>query len=344
MNWIKCVFVACVLFLYTATAFAIDPIPEDSGFSGFVMLGAAAARVKSNMVSGILSLDIFDDTINSVYGSPDSETQVFPSVNFDLRYTFAGTRTQLFVGNSLEDLLRWDLVTQVGVRQDLRDFGIIAGSFVFNRIATEVWKDPYDTTRKRDETDRTSNGFRLTWDNILSTNFQVECTARNVDIDKEWSGTSPNLAWLTRSQIKSLSREGDMLKAEVLYRLRLTDNHRLIPAFIYLNKDLDGDAMSGDIFDFQLTYHYSKDRLNLIVNALIGRGDYDKRNPIYRKTREDDRYGASVSAFYALPDYKPLGCNSFSIFGTTVYHTSDPNISFYETEGFSVGAGVMLRY
>jgi hypothetical protein len=344
MNRIKYVFVACLLSFYATTAFAIDPIPEESGFSGFVLLGAGVAQVKSNMVSGLWRFDIFDDTINSVHGSPDSETEVLPSFNFELRYTFAETGTQLFAGNSLEDLLRWDVATEVGVRQDLQDLGIVAGSFVFNSIATEVWKDPYDTTRKRDETDRTSNGFRLTWDKILSTNLQVECTVRNVDVDKERSGTSPNLAWLTPSQIKSLSREGDMLKMEVLYRLRLTDNHRLIPAFIYLNKDLDGDAMSADVFDFQLTYRYSEDRLNLIVNALFGRADYDKRNPIYGKTREDDRYGASVSAFYALPDYKPLGCNGFSIFGSVAYHTSDPNISFYETEVLSVGAGVMLRY
>lgn len=34
------------------------------------------------------------------------------------------------------------------------------------------------------------------------------------------------------------------------------ERHRLAPAFIFTKEDLDGDAMAGDIYDFQLTYGY----------------------------------------------------------------------------------------
>lgn len=341
MKLIKYVCLACMLFLYTTTAFAIDPIPEESGFSGFLGLGAGINRIKNNMVAGNRLFDISDDRISAPLGSPDSETKGLPTVNFELKYTFADTRTQIFFGNSLEDMLRFDLATLLGVRQDLRNFGIVSASFVFNGLPTEVWKDPYDTTRKRDDTDRTSNGIRLTWDKIMGSRFQIKTTFRDTEIDKERSGMS--LA-LTPAQRKMLRRDGDFFKTEVLYRLKLNENHGLAPAIIYVKEDLDGDAMSVDTFDFQLTYLYSRDRISMIVNGMIGTSENDKRNPIFRKTQKDDRFGASLAAYYRMPDWKPMGCRAFSFWGRAAYFMSDANISFYETEFIATSAGVMLRY
>ncbi len=342
MKLIKYVCLACLLSLYSTTAFAIDPIPEESGFSGFLSLGLGVNRVKSNMLSGNRLVDVSDDTISSVTSGPSSETETLPAVNFELKYTFGSTRTQLFLGNSLEDVLRFDLASQLGVRQDLKDFGIVAVSFVFNGIATEVWEDPYDTTQKRDETDKTSNGIRLTWDKIMGSRFQIETTFRDTEIDKERSGIS--IGSLTSAERDMLRREGDFFKSEVLYRFKLNETQWLVPAFIFRKEDLDGDAMSSDTFDFQLTYLYTKDRVSLIVNGMIGTSENDKQNPIYGKTQEDDRYGASVTGFYRMPDWKPLGCQGFSFWGNVGYFNSDANIDFYETEVISAFAGVMMRY
>lgn len=341
MNWIKCVLLACLLSLYTTTAFAIDPIPEESGFSGFFSLGAGVVKAKNNMVAGNKFVDISEASIDAPLSSPDSETEVMPAVNFELNYTFADTRTQIFLGNALEDVVRFDLATLLGVRQDLQDFGIVAASLVFNALATEVWEDPYDTTRKRDETDKTSTGIRLTWDKIMGSRFQIETTFRDVEVDKERSGRSLPL---TPGQRDMLRREGDYFKTEVLYRFRITDQHRLIPAFIFAKDDLDGDAMSQDTFDFQLTYLYLGNKISMVANCLIGTSENDKRNPIFRKTQEDDRFGASVAAFYHMPGWEPMGCRSFSFWGSLSYFKSDANISFYEAESTSLLAGVILRY
>ena len=341
MNWLKCVFLACILSFYASTALAIDPIPDESGFGGFFSLGAGVFNAKNNMVAGNSIVGTGEARIDAPLGSPDSETEILPAVNFELNYTFADIRTQIFLGNSLEDILRFDIATLLGVRHDLRDFGIVAASFVFNGLPTEVWKDPYDTIRKRDETDRTSSGIRLTWEKIMGSGFQVETTFRDVEIDKEKSGwTLP----LTPAQRDMLRRDGDFLKAEVLYRFRITDQHRLMPAFIFMKDDLDGDAMSQDTFDFQLTYLYLGNRISVVANGLIGTSENDKRNPIFRKTQEDDRFGASIGAFYHMPDLKPMGCRSFSFWGRFAYFKSDANISFYEAESTSVLAGVILRY
>jgi hypothetical protein len=52
----------------------------------------------------------------------------------------------------------------------------------------KVWKDPYVVDRNRDETSRTSNGGRLTWDRIFGSQFQLQYTYRKNDISSEKSG------------------------------------------------------------------------------------------------------------------------------------------------------------
>ena len=67
---------------------------------------------------------------------------LIPSFNFELRYTFAETGAQLFAGNSLEDLLRWDLVMQMGVRQDLQDLALLPGALSLTGLLRKYGKIP----------------------------------------------------------------------------------------------------------------------------------------------------------------------------------------------------------
>jgi len=60
----------------------------------------------------------------------------------------------------------------------------------------------------------------------------------------------------------------------------MEDRHRLIPSITYFNNDRDGDAMSNDGFDVQLTYMFLNDPVTVALNGLIGQADYDRRNPI----------------------------------------------------------------
>jgi hypothetical protein len=107
----------------------------------------------------------------------------------------------------------------------------------------------------------------------------------------------------------------------------------LTPQFRYIKNDLDGGAMAGDAFDFQLTYGYRANPLVLILNGLIGKEDYDERNPIYGKTREDDNYGAAVQVYYRNPwGWKVFGSDQISLFALAFYSISDANIDFYDTE------------
>jgi len=326
------VIILVFLCVFASTAYAqpFANIPQESGFSGFVNGGAGLWRVEDNMVKKIGFFQVSDDDINTVDNKPRSENSVSPIFNYNVRYTFASTRTQIFLGSLLEDLLRFDAATLLGVRQELPDQSVIAVSYVFSPLVTEVYKDPYETGTNRNGTDRNVNGVRLAYDDILGSDLSFQYTYRNIDIDKERSGSDPALG-LTSSQQDRLDRNGDRHDLEVLYRFVLQDGgikHALIPSFRYSNFDLDGGAMTYDYFNFNINYRFDVEKFAFAVNGYYGYADYDKSNPIFGKTREDDRYGFSLLGFYK----RFLGVEGLALNGTVTINRSDSNIDFYKSE------------
>ena len=306
----------------------VEQIPQESGFSGFVNGGAGLWRVEDNMVKRIGFFKIGDSNISSTDDKPRSEYSVTPILNFNLRYTFASTRTQIFLGNELEDLLRLDTATLFGVRQELPDQSIIGVSYIYSALVTEVYKDPYDTSGSRNGSDRNINGVRLSYDNILSTDLSFQYTYRNIDIEAERSGSALGLP---NSQADKLIRDGDQHDVEFLYRYVLEDGgikHTLIPSFKYSRFELDGDAMSNHFFSFRLNYRYDEEKFAFVVNGYYGYADYDKNNPIYDKTRNDDRYGFGLIGFYK----HIFGVTDLHLTANVTLNRQDSNIDFYDSE------------
>ncbi len=336
-------FLLAVGLLFKANiALAFEPIPKTSGFSGFVSLGGTVNDVESNMIAGTDLGDVANEKISSLTDSPDSKTSGTPLFNFELKYTFADARIQLFAGNRLESLLRYDLTTQAGARYNLGDPGIISASFVFSAIPTEVWQDPYVVNVNRSKTDRDSRGVRFTWDEILGSGFGIKYTFRDIDLDIERSGTFLGLSSVEASL---LNRKGDRHEVEALYRYEISEKHRLVPAFIYTKADLDGDAMAHDEFLFQLTYGYDSRKISLVVNGVIGFADYDATNPIYNKKRDNDIYGIGATGFYKRPFGRDLfGIKRWSLFLTTAFFKSDANINFYDAQFITGGGGALVRF
>ncbi|MCP3869355.1 MAG: DUF2860 domain-containing protein, partial [Gammaproteobacteria bacterium] len=195
------------MLLYGANlATALEPIPKESGFSGFIRPGVGAMRYKTNMVASFLGYDLSKETNDSLSDSPDAESTGIALVPFSLQYTFASTRTQLFLGTDLTDLIRFDYTQQVGIKQGIGKLGILQGGFLFSGIPAKVWKDPYLVGQDRDDTKRKSNGGRLTWDRILGSKLQLRYTYRKIDIDSEKSGDS--IPSLTDSGRDRLDRNG----------------------------------------------------------------------------------------------------------------------------------------
>jgi hypothetical protein len=333
---------AILLMFGASLATALEPIPKESGFSGFIRPGIGYIRYKTNMVASFLGFDLSDKKTNSLTDSPDSQSSAIALVPFSLAYTFASTRTQLFLGTDLTDLMRFDLAQQFGVKQEIGKLGVLQGGILFTGIPAKVWKDPYVVDQNRNETSRKSNGGRLAWDRIGGSQLQLQYTYRKIDVSSEKSG---EFLGLTSSQRRRLKRDGDRHIGEVVYRFRFAKRHTLNPTFIYSNNDLDGDAMKNDAYDFQLTYGYKGDTFTFTGNASIGWADYDDKNPIYDKKQDDDRYGIQGTLYYENPwDWRLFGSNPMNFFVDAAYTNVDANIDFYDQEAIMVTGGVFFKW
>ncbi len=104
---------AAAFFTFIAVAGntnAIEPIPEEMGFSGYLLLGVGVTDLKSNTVVGNDIIDVGDDTISSIFQKPESDDSAHPILGVELKYTLPG-RNQIFLGSSLEDRLTMDFAT-----------------------------------------------------------------------------------------------------------------------------------------------------------------------------------------------------------------------------------------
>lgn len=336
--------VLLTLFLsFTATpAWALEPIPEQAGFSGFIQPGFGYLNYKSNMVASFSGFDLSNESTDSLADSPDSESNGILLSPFALEYTFTGSRTQLFVGSDLTDIIRFDFSQQFGVKQKMGGWGLVQAGFLFTGIPTEVWSDPYVIGREREDTDRESYGVRLTWDRIGGSRLQLQYTYRDIEIDSERSGEFLGLPSAERGM---LARDGERHVVEAAYRIDLSDSHRLVPSFAYAYDDRDGGAMTSDAYDLQLTYLYLDDPLKFTANASIGWADYDAVNPIYGRTQEDDRYVIQGMLYYKNPwNWSLFGSRPMNFFLAAAYAENDANIDFYDQEAFLTTVGIFFKW
>jgi hypothetical protein len=334
-------FLAMAMLLGANGALALDPIPKQPGFSGFVQPGVGYLNIKSNTVAKVVSFELSDKKISSLNDEPDSQSTVVASIPYKIAYTFAGTRTEVFLGTELGDLLSFDTAQQLGLKQEIGSLGLFQAGLLFSGT-TRVWKDPYVTGQNRDDTSRQNMGGQLVWDKVFGSNLELEYSVRKVDIGSEKSGDS--LATLTDSDRDRLDRNGTVHRASAGYGFKF-GNHKLTPQITLFYEDLDGEAMANTGADLQLTYLYDGDPITLVLNGYVGQADYDKSNPIYDKTREDDRYGVSATMYYKNPwGWTLFGSEPMRFFVTGAYFSVDSNIDFYNQEAVLGMGGIAFRW
>ena len=335
-----------VLMLAANPAGAVNPIPNQAGFSGFIRPGAGYLDIESNMVAKFGSFDLSSDPTSSLTESNDSESTGIFLAPFNVAYTFNNLKTQVFLGILLTDLARFDLVQQLGVKQKIGGLGLLQIGFLRSGIATEVWEDPYVANLERSTTDRDITGAQLSWDKIFGSDLELTYRFRSIEIDDEKSGESLGL---TAAQRSLLARDGDQHSIEALYLFKLEGNHVLAPSVRFFVDDRDGDARANDAYSFKLTYSYLGDPLAVFVNGTIGKAEYDEINPIpafsMTQEQEDDIYGAGLTILYTNPwgwslwDSKPM---RFYVEGA--FLERDANIDFYDEKVVSATAGVFFRW
>ena len=324
---------------------AIDRIPETSGFSGYANGGVTYWNVASNILVGgspIVLNDVGESRIASIFDAPAANTSPGIFVGGEIHYTFSSTRTQLFFGNRLEDLLRLDMVVGLGMRQEIGDAGILAVSYLLTPVDLQFWTDPYVEGADRQPTDLDFPGFRVRWGGIFGTGLELTFTDRFYKYDKESSGD-----WLISEgrldpeQQSLLDRNGDILRIMVLYRINYKKRHRFEPAVRWVDDYHDGAAIHNSGYELKLTYIYASPKVILDANALYGVREAKETNPIYGKVVEADQIGAALVAFFPIKKYT----NSvLSVFVGGEVFRENANIDFYDSSVGMVMTGVIWNH
>ena len=113
----------------------VNPIPKESGFSGYGALSGSYSKVNSNTLVGAEEeesryIGSFNDQASS------SGYSIAPDI--DLRYTMAGSRTQLYLGTLIQDAVMLDFTQQFGVRKEFGDKGIGSIAHAIRDIAANT--------------------------------------------------------------------------------------------------------------------------------------------------------------------------------------------------------------
>jgi hypothetical protein len=339
---IKPVAVAIAVCLLASNAAAVELIPRKQGWGGFINLGVGATEVKNSMVATLLSgyIDVGPEVIDDLGSAAERESFALPVVAGELSYVFNDSNTQIYLGNRLEDYVRFDFTARAGIRHNIDGVGILGVSALKSPVinSLEVWQDPYQTGVKRETVDRESVGARLIWEGIMGTEFEFRISSREIDIDKERSGQGLGLSMADQ---KLLDRNGDINQADLKYALRVNEEHGILMGFVFTDNDLDGKAMSNDGYAFSGTHQWTMaSGSRLISNFVYGSFEYDEENPIYGVTDEFDRLAVSVTYFRPAP----FGIKHWVLNAGVVYAEDDHDIDFYNSEISSVSVGMLRRF
>lgn len=332
-------FAIAAFALAAVPALALDAMPEP-GWGGFINVGAATGSVESNMLASLsgINVDLSDDTIDN-FGSPDDESITVPVANLNIGYTFESGKTRIFLGNDLADFVQFDQATLLALRHDVDGFGRFQlGLLSTAGITTEVYEDPYVLNAKRGDTERTMSGGRITWDQIMGTRFELQVETRKREIDEERSGEGLGL---TDPERDLLDREGDVNRVDLGYLFNLADGkHFLRPSIAYVDRDLDGDAMSQDGYRLGLSHLYNSKRFRMANNLTYSSMDGDADNPIFGDAKDADEVFISSQLFFP----GAFGWKNWMPRILVAWGEEDADIDFYDTKVWIVSASLFRTF
>lgn len=318
-------------------------ITEETGFSGNVLFGAGYLDLENSYISGNNLIDVENETISD-RGAPNGESDVYPFFSGEVNYTF-DNRWQVFFGSNLEDLATLDMTQKLGVRKQWDDVGVMGASLLLANIPGEVWEDPYALNVPRRDTDRDSAGIQLDWYKILDSNFYLELSIREIDIDNEQSGVSllgqENEVGriVTQGDVDLLRRDGDDTRLKVGYRWKNGDSV-WEPELTVGEDDRDGDAISRDVMSLKLSYSYLGELWTPVVSAAYFDYEYDAANPVFDRRTDADGYAVSFSVLRKLEVFD----GNWSAVGNVVVSDIDSDVNFNDTYAFGVTAGVNYAF
>lgn len=333
--------IACSVLPMTDTT-AQDQVPQNSGIGAHFVVMTGIYFVKSNgLASGAPLLgDVSNASIPYLNQSPRAETIAAIPLAGELSYTFSKSRTQLYFGNRLVDIIRLDGVLAFGIRQEIGNGGILAASWLFTPFELNLWEDPFVENEARKPTAKNLPGIRLRWGRVFQTKLELTISARKYQYDNEKSGE-----WLleqgrlNENELSLLSRNGEALEVIATYKFDL-QQHYLQPGYRFNFNNHSGGGIANNRSTFLIGYGFRGTGLLLDAKAFIISRTAEEVHPVFDKTVSSNGYGFAVAT--KIP-FKVSESSIWSLILSTEYAREDFNADFYSTRIAAITAGVLWR-
>lgn len=322
------------------TANAFEPIPGEDGFSGNINLGLGVLQYESNLIASATTADVGTQRATLLTAAPRSRTLALPMFSFEVRYTFAQPRTQVFFGTQVRDYLILSHVSSLGVRQETQRFGRFQVALLSTPSNSKVWRDPYVTGTDRVSTAQTAKGVQLDWGRVLNTNLGIGFSTSKLEINNEASGAALVAnGSLTEAQAQLLDRNGTAGKVDINYTFVAKGPIILTPDLSHIKVSSDGKAIanSGYMAGLTLIAPLIPD-VSLVSNLSFGRMRSDTVNPVFGKKYDKTHLGVLFDVLYK----NPFGLDNWTGGVVLGYFREDNKIDFYDTR--STLAALSMRY
>lgn len=333
---IRWIILASVCFgMTTGPVHAQEPMPTESGFSGYMEILGAYISTNSQ-----LNTDSDNKKTDSLDSSGERVNKFRPLPLGLIRYTFAEQRTQLFMGVLPENVAQGQFLVEAGARHILSNgTGLRASVIPLTPIAQKTWEDPFVVGQNRKRTDINSYGIKLAAETIMGSGLTVKYGWIRQTIDDEKSGafllSQPN-SFLTPGDLNDLDRDAHFHRLTTQYSFQIGPRMRLMPIFRYTRSNAEGDVNSFHSLTPELSFIYFGNQLQASVNVSAKGEWYDSRHPVFDKKRR-----VFAPGLFAILGYKnPFGFKNFRIDWFNAFLRSNSNIDFYDSSSFITALGI----
>lgn len=333
------------MFINQHNCFSQIRIPETSCFGGYILTGVGGFDAESNLlVTGPpLTSDVGNAITTSIYSTANANNSLAIPLAGEVNYTFAKSKTQIFLGNGLEDVLRLDVPVGIGVRQQLKNGSQLMLRILTTPLTLKFWEDPYVEGETRERTRLNFNGLRFRWYRLLKSPLEFTATIRKYNYENERSGEWLfNQGRLTSQQQDLLNRNGFVYRFQLLYQFKLKQGQFLRPSIQYIYDDHEGKAIANRGYAIQLGYVKQSPKFIIESRLLFGQRLALDTHPIYSDTIDSYRYGGAVSIFIPIKDF--FGSKRWNFWISGDYIRENNDIRFFDSRIFGIMGGLMYRY
>lgn len=269
-------------------------------------------------------------------GQSISNSFIFPDAY--VQYTFPELQTQIFLGNSREQISTAEVQYELGFTHlfDNRSKLTVA-YFPQLPFFNEVWEDPYLTGIARTKTEENAQGARIAWERIGGGPITLKYAFALTEIDNEKSGQS---AGLGDTALKQLQRDSLYQRLAIETRFPIASGIFLKPALQYTKRSADGEAHSFNEYALQIAVLVFKGRHTLITTLNSSSKNFAVRNPLFDKKQDT----VTMSLFSVYSYDQPFNWQPLSLNILAGYNNENSSIEFYDKKGLFIATGLTYKW